>query len=79
VDNSTPKKVRPCDVQKLINSLTLRKACGTNGIPDECHRHLPRRPLVHLTHLFSHCFRLSYFTSSSKEAKMIILQKPCKD
>jgi hypothetical protein len=29
--------------------LKLRKACGFDGIPDKCLRHLPRRPLVHLT------------------------------
>jgi len=32
VDDSPPE--RPCDVQKLINSLKLRKACGIDGIPN---------------------------------------------
>jgi hypothetical protein len=31
-------------------SLKMRKACR---IPSECPRHLPRRPVVHLTHLFT--------------------------
>jgi hypothetical protein len=52
-DNNPPQRIRPCDVQKLLNSLKLKKACGIDGIPDECLRHLPRRPLVHLTHLHS--------------------------
>jgi hypothetical protein len=43
-----PEKVRPCDLQQLI------KACGIDGIPNECLRHLPRRPLVHWTHLINH-------------------------
>jgi hypothetical protein len=44
-----PKKIiRPCDLQKLLNSLKLKKACGIDGIPNECLRHLPRRPLVYL-------------------------------
>jgi hypothetical protein len=50
VHNNTPNRIRPCDLQKLINSLKLKKACGINGIQNECLRHLPRRPLVHVTH-----------------------------
>jgi hypothetical protein len=42
VDNRLPQRIRPCDLQKLINSLKLRKACGIDGIPNECLRHLPR-------------------------------------
>jgi hypothetical protein len=79
VDNSPPERVRPCDLQKLANTLKLRKACGIDGIPNECLRHLPRRPLVHLTHLFNHCIRLSHFPESWKEAKVITLPKSGKD
>jgi hypothetical protein len=64
-----PEKIRPSDLKKLINSLKLKKACGIDGIPNECLRHLPRRPLVHLTHLYNHCLRLSYFPNAWKEAK----------
>jgi hypothetical protein len=46
MDNSLPEKAKPCDVQNLIISLRLRRACRTNGIPNKCLRHLPRRPLV---------------------------------
>jgi hypothetical protein len=38
-------KVRPGDIHNLANSLKLRKACGLDDIPNECIRHLPRRPL----------------------------------
>jgi hypothetical protein len=79
VDNNPPQRIRPCDLQKLINSLKLRKACGIDGIPNECLRHLPRRPLVHLTHLFKHCLRLSHFPNPWKEAKVITLPKPDRD
>jgi hypothetical protein len=44
-----------------------------------CLRHLPRRPLVHLAHLFNHCIRLSHFPTSWKEAKVVALPKPGKD
>jgi hypothetical protein len=78
VDQNPPERIRPCDVQKLIKSLKLRKACGFGGIPNECLRHLPRRPLVHVTHLFNHCLRLPHFPNPWKEAKIITLLKPGK-
>jgi hypothetical protein len=59
--------------------LKLRKACGIDGIPNECLRHLPRRPLVHLTHLLNHCTRLPHLPNPWKEAKIITLPKPGKD
>jgi len=69
VHNSPPERVRPCDVQKIKNPLKLRKASGIGDTPNECLRQLPRKPLVHLTHLFDHCLRLSHLPSSWKEVK----------
>jgi hypothetical protein len=60
VDGNPLGNVRPCDIHKLANSLKLRKASGLDGIPNECLRHLPSRPLVYLTHLFNLCLRLSH-------------------
>jgi hypothetical protein len=57
-DSDPPERIRPCDSQKLLNSLKLKKECGIDGIPNECLRHLPRISLVHLTHLINLCFRL---------------------
>jgi hypothetical protein len=54
VDSNPPERIRPCDLWKLLNSLKLKKACVIDGIPNECLRHLPKRPLVHLTHLINH-------------------------
>jgi hypothetical protein len=79
VDSGPPERIRPCDLQKLLNSLKLKKACRIYGIPNECPRHLPRRPLVHLTHLINHCIRLSHFPTYWKEAKMVASPKPGKD
>jgi hypothetical protein len=59
--------------------LKLRKACELDGIPNECLRHLPRRPLVYLKHLFNHWLRLPYFPESWKETNVIKLPKPNKD
>jgi hypothetical protein len=79
VDDTPLGKVRSCDIHKLANSLKLRKACGLDGIPNECLRHLPRTPLLQLTHLFTHCLRLSHFPKPWKEAKVLTLLKLGKD
>jgi hypothetical protein len=49
VDEGTPVKFRPYDVSKDIHYMKLEKACGLDGIPNECLWHLSRRPLVHST------------------------------
>jgi hypothetical protein len=72
VDNTPLEKVRSCEMLKL------RKVCELDGIPNKCLRHLPRRPLVHLTHLFNHCLWLSHFPKPWKYAKVMLL-KPGKD
>jgi hypothetical protein len=79
VDNKLPERKRPRDLQKSIHSLKLRKSCGIDGIPSECLRHLPRRPLGHFTHLFNLCRELSNFPKSWKETKVITLPKAGKD
>jgi hypothetical protein len=76
VDNNSPESIRPCDLQKLVNSLKLRKACGIDGITNECLRQHSRRPLVHLTHEINHCLRLYHFPTLWKDAKIITLSKP---
>jgi hypothetical protein len=58
--------------------LKLRKDSGTEGIPNECLRHLPRGPLAHLTHLIIFCIQLSHFPNPWKKAKIITLPKPGK-
>jgi hypothetical protein len=78
VDNKPPERITPCDLQKLINSLKLINFRGIDGIPNEWLRHIPRRPIVHFTHLFNSCFRLSHFPKSWKVAKVITLTKPDK-
>jgi hypothetical protein len=68
-DSDPPERIRHCDLQKLLNSLKLKKACGIDGIPNECLRYLPRRPQVHLTHLINHCIRLSHFPRLRRKRK----------
>jgi hypothetical protein len=79
VEENPSVNFRPCDVSREIRSLKVGKACGIDGIPNECLRHLPRRSLVHITHSFNHCLRLCHFPASWKEAKIIALPKPGKN
>jgi hypothetical protein len=51
VDEGTLVKFRPCVVSKELQYLKLGKACGLDGIPNECIRHLPRTPLVRATNV----------------------------
>jgi hypothetical protein len=62
-----PERIRPCDLQKLIESLKLRKASGIDRIPNECLRQLTKRPLANLINLFNHCFPI--FPSLGKKQK----------
>jgi hypothetical protein len=63
------EKIKPCDLKKLIETQKLKKACGFDGISNECLRHLPRRPLVYLTHLFNHCFGCLTFQVLGRKQK----------
>jgi hypothetical protein len=51
--------------------LKVGKASGFGGIPNENLRHLPRRPLVHLTNLYNQCLQLGHIPTFWKEAKFI--------
>jgi len=46
-DTAPSEIIIPCDLKRLIKSLRLKKACGIDGIQNECLRYLPKRILVH--------------------------------
>jgi hypothetical protein len=79
VDDTPLENVRPYDIHKLANSFNLRKDYRLHGIPNECLRHLPRRPLAHPTYLFNHCLRFSHFPKTLKENFFLTLLKSAKD
>jgi hypothetical protein len=70
VDEDSPLNFRPCAVSKEIQSSKLGKACGFDGILNEYFQCLPRRPLVHLTHLSNHCLWLGGLLPRWKEANL---------
>jgi hypothetical protein len=79
MDENIPVNFRSCDISREIQFLKLGKASDFDGIPNECHCHLPGRPLVHLTYLFTHCLRLGHFPATWKKAKFINMSEPGKD
>jgi hypothetical protein len=64
-----PINIRPCDVPKEIQCLKLWKACGFDGIPSKLLWHIPRRPLVHLAHLFNYSLGLGHFPAPWRKQK----------
>jgi hypothetical protein len=70
VDDTPWGKVTPCDTHKFVNSLKLRKACGLDSIPNECLRHLPRRPLVYLHIYLITAFGCSIFQSPGRKQNL---------
>jgi hypothetical protein len=60
---------------KINIFIEIENGVSTWCIPNECLMHLPRRPLVHLTHLFNHCLRLTHFPKPWKEAKFVTFLK----
>jgi hypothetical protein len=67
VDDTPSEKLRLCDIQELVKMLKFIKACGFDSIQNECLRYLPRRPLVHLIHLFNCCLCSPIFPSLGRK------------
>jgi hypothetical protein len=55
-------------------NLKLGRACGFDGIADECIQQIPRRPLVYVKYLFNQCLRLDNSLAPRKETEVTILR-----
>jgi hypothetical protein len=73
-DEDNPVKFKPSDISREMQFFKLGKAYGFESIPNECLRHLPRRPLIDLTHLLNHCLQLCHFLALwlSHESALIV-------
>jgi hypothetical protein len=66
------RKLRPCDIQKLVNYLKLRNIVNLMVFQTNASGTF-HGDYWYMTHLFNHCPRLSHFSKPWKEAKIITL------
>jgi hypothetical protein len=59
--------VSPTEVRNKIRSLRLTKAPGPDQINNRLLKKLPRKAIVHLTHIMNACFKYSYFPTAWKQ------------
>jgi len=81
--STTPQTFQPqftnhYKVMRKILSLKPRTAPGEDGITSLMLRHLLRKALTYLTHLFNHVLQLGFFPNTWKRAKVILIPKPNK-
>jgi len=69
----------PDEVHAAIRGLKVSKATGPNGIPNRALKHLPKRAVSFLTHVFNAVLRTHHFPQVVKYARVISLLKPGKD
>jgi len=69
---------KPYELRRLIQSLKLKSAPGTEGISATMLRSLSRTALIHLIQIFNHNLRPGYFPYAWKTAMVIPFQKPGK-
>lgn len=72
------KSFSPNDVKYLIHKYPRNKSPGFDLITSEVANNLPKRAIVHLTHIYNSILRLSYFPLLWKFSNIIMIQKPNK-
>ncbi|KAL4136299.1 hypothetical protein QTP88_007847 [Uroleucon formosanum] len=76
---STPvKHFSPNDVKYIIQKYPNRKSPGFDLINAEVAKYLPKKAIIHLTHIFNAILRLSYFPTVWKFSSIILFLKPNK-
>jgi hypothetical protein len=76
---STPvKHFSPNDVKYIIQKYPNRKSPGYDLITAEVAKYLPKKAIIHLTHIFNAILRLSYFPTVWKFSSIILFPKPNK-
>jgi hypothetical protein len=76
---SEPKITNPTEVQDAIQGFKFGKAPGPNGVPNRALKHLALSAVSILFVLFNMIFRIQYFPSASKQARVFSIPKPGKD
>jgi len=73
-----PKPFSPNEVQYYIKSFPLKKSPGIDLITAEVARQLPKKAIIHLTHILNSILRLSYMPLQWKVSVIILFPKPGK-
>jgi len=76
---SEPQLTTPDEVHEALRGLKVSKVLGPNGIPKRALKHLPKRVVSLLAHIFSVVLRTHHFPQTWKNAQVISILKPGKD
>ena len=77
---STVSRLNTADeVHEAIRGLKFSKAPDPKGIPDRALKHLPKRTVSLLSHIFNAVLRTHHFPQAWKHARVISILKPGKD
>ena len=74
-----PQLTTPDEVHETIRDLKVSKGPGPNGIPDRALKHLPRRAVSLLAHIFNAVLRTHHVPQTWKYARVISILKRGKD
>ncbi|KAL4136298.1 hypothetical protein QTP88_007846 [Uroleucon formosanum] len=72
------KHTSPSEIQYIIKNLANNKSPGHDLITNRIIKRLPKRAIIHLSHIFNSIMRLSYFPPSWKKSIIILIHKPGK-
>jgi hypothetical protein len=75
VDMSPEFLISLTEVRNAVRVLRFTRATGPDLIDNKLLRHLPRKAIVNLTHLFNACLKFSYFPIAWKRANDIHRKK----
>lgn len=70
---------KPTEIRCIIKNMKNNKAPGLDNINNTVLKHLPKKGVVKLTHIYNACLNFGHFPTKWKEAKVIALPKPHKD
>jgi Reverse transcriptase (RNA-dependent DNA polymerase)/Endonuclease-reverse transcriptase len=69
----------PREISTLIRGFKNKKSPGDDSINNILLKQLPKKAIVLIMHIFRACFKISYFPSAWKCAKVVPIPKPGKD
>lgn len=72
-------RTSPNEIKSIIKNLKPKKSPGSDGITNRSLKHLSKKCLVFLSHLFNNCFEICYFPQEWKISQIVALPKPNKN